>query len=141
MIEGCRARGLHPMVTFNHFTAPRWFAADGGWTSDKAPALFARFCDKAARHLAAGIGHATTLNEPNLPGILSVILPKEVEGANRAMLAAAARATGSAKFTAANAANPEDAPAIARNMLAGHKAGREAIKAVRPDLPVGLSLA
>jgi len=56
---------LTPMVTFNHFTTPRWFAARGGWTATEAPDLFARFCDKAARHLADGIGYAMTLNEPN----------------------------------------------------------------------------
>jgi beta-glucosidase len=68
MIAGCHARGLTPVVTFNHFTTPRWFAAKGGWHSDESPALFARFCDKAARHLADGIAYATTLNEPNLSG-------------------------------------------------------------------------
>lgn len=33
IIEGCRERGLTPLVTFNHFTAPRWFSAQGGWLS------------------------------------------------------------------------------------------------------------
>jgi len=30
IIDGCRTRGLQPLVTFNHFTAPRWFSARGG---------------------------------------------------------------------------------------------------------------
>lgn len=30
MFAGCRASGLKPVVTFNHFTTPRWFAAKGG---------------------------------------------------------------------------------------------------------------
>jgi beta-glucosidase len=141
MIEGCHARGLTPMVTFNHFTTPRWFAAMGGWTHADAPRLFARYCDRAARHLAAGIGYATTLNEPNLMNILALILPPQVWELNKAMTEAAARATGSAKFSSANAANAEDMEAMTVNMIAGHKAGRAAIKAVRPDLPVGVSLA
>jgi beta-glucosidase len=141
MIEGCRARGLTPMVTFNHFTTPRWFAAQGGWTRPEAPALFARYCERAARHLAAGIGYATTLNEPNLMNILAIILPPQVWPINRAMTEAAARASGSARFVAANASNPEDAEAMTANLIAAHKAGRAAIKGVRPDLPVGVSLA
>jgi beta-glucosidase len=52
IIDGCHARGLAPVVTFNHYTTPRWFAAQGGWTHPDAPALFARFCDHAARHMA-----------------------------------------------------------------------------------------
>ncbi|HEY0779248.1 MAG TPA: family 1 glycosylhydrolase, partial [Gemmatirosa sp.] len=47
IVDGCRARGLTPIVTFNHFTMPRWFAARGGWTNPEAPALFGRFCDRA----------------------------------------------------------------------------------------------
>jgi beta-glucosidase len=37
MIDGCRARSLNPVVTFNHFTTPRWFAAQGGWHHAESP--------------------------------------------------------------------------------------------------------
>ncbi|GLK45963.1 MULTISPECIES: family 1 glycosylhydrolase [Novosphingobium] len=145
MIEGCRERGLNPMVTFNHFTTPVWFAAQGGWSNPEAPALFARYCDKAARHLAAGIGQATTLNEPNLSGLLDIVLPgdigKQLLGADKAMQEAAARAYAVARFLPGNPLYVADPQVVQTNLLAGHKAGREAIKAVRGDLPVGVSLA
>ncbi|MEG3177685.1 family 1 glycosylhydrolase [Sphingomonas sp. RB3P16] len=141
MIDGCRARGLTPVVTFNHYTTPRWFAAQGGWTHAQAPALFARFCERAARHLAGGIGYAMTFNEPNIASMLPIVLPPAFFGLLKANLAAAARATGSSKFVVANTVMPEDVAAVTRNMLAGHKAARDAIKGVRPDLPVGISLA
>lgn len=51
--------------------------------------------------------------------------------ANRAMQEAAAEAHGVAKFQAGNALWVEDVPATTANMLAAHKAGRDAIKAVR----------
>jgi beta-glucosidase len=140
MIEGCRARGLIPVVTYNHYTVPRWFAAMGGWTNPKSPSLFARFCTRATRHLGAQIGYATTLNEPNIMNILRVVLPPQIIEAQRAMLIAAAKATNSAKFVAGNATNPEDIDVTTANLIAGHKAGRAAIKTVRPDLPVGVSL-
>jgi beta-glucosidase len=140
MIAGCRARGLIPMVTFNHFTTPRWFAEAGGWTNPNSPTLFARYCDRAMRHLGAQIGYATTLNEPNIMQILRVVLPPQLVGLQREMLLAAGKATGSAKFVGGNAVNPEDIDAVTANLVAGHQAGRAAIKSVRPDLPVGVSL-
>ena len=140
IIEGCRVRGLTPIVTFNHYTTPRWFAARGGWTASDSAELFTRFCDRAARHLAGGIGYATTLNEPNIMRILSFVLPPQFVDGQRAMLAAAARACGTTRFAAGNAVNPEDIDTVTRNLVAGHKAGRQAIKAVRTDLPVGVSL-
>jgi beta-glucosidase len=142
IIEGCRARGLRPIVTFNHFATPRWFAARGGWTNSESPALFERFCERAARHLAQTIDRATTLNEPNLLRLLSwVDLPPAMKDLQRAMLDKAARTLGVAKFTASNAANAEDMDAMQANLLEGHRRGRQAIKAARPDLPVGVSLA
>jgi beta-glucosidase len=141
MIDGCRTRDLTPVVTFNHFTTPAWFARAGGWTNPNAVDLFVRFCDRAARHLAADIGYATTLNEPNLLQVqLATTSPQRAEQ-KRKMLADAAKATGVANYVAGNAANPEDFAVIMRNQIAAHKAARAAIKAVRPDLPVGVSLA
>jgi beta-glucosidase len=140
MIEGCRARGLNPLVTFNHFTTPRWFAASGGWTNPNSPQRFARYCETAMRHLGAGISHATTLNEPNIMQILRVVLPPQIVDVQRAMLMSAAKAMGSEKFVGGNAVNPEDIDAVTRNLVSAHKAGRAAMKALRPDMPVGVSL-
>ena len=140
IIDGCRERGLIPVVTFNHYTAPIWFAVQGGWTNPQAPAVFARFVEKAAQALAGGIGYALTLNEPNIMNVLKVVLPPQAIAGQHAMLAAAARAYGAAKFAAGNAIEIDDIPVSTINLIAGHKAARAAIKAVRPDLPVGVSL-
>lgn len=142
MIEGCHARSLRPIVTFNHFTAPIWFSAKGGWTNPDAPSVFARFCDVAARALADGMDHAITFNEPNLLLLLDVLsLPQPVIERRRAMLQAAARQLGVARFVAQNSASPEDVPEMQPNLLAAHSLAKAAIKAVRSDLPVGVSLA
>src|SRR5581483_1320132 len=142
LIDGCHERGLSPMVTFNHFTCPRWFAARGGWLNGSAAGIFARYCERAARHLAAGIAFATTLNEPNIMRLLrSLGLPTGMLQAQRAMLLAAAKSSGSAKFVSANAANAEDIDPLTLGLLAAHRAGRAAIKSVKPELPVGVSLA
>ena len=31
IVDECLERGLAPVVTFNHFTSPHWFAMRGGW--------------------------------------------------------------------------------------------------------------
>lgn len=141
MIETCRQQGITPIVTFNHFTTPRWFAVDGGWTNPQAPARFAKFCERAAQHLAGDIGYATTLNEPNLFNVLRTMLPPAMMNLHRPMLEAAAKASNSPKFSSGNAMLPEDFDLVTSNLVAGHKAGRDAIKSVRPSLPVGVSLA
>lgn len=142
IIDGCRARGMTPVVTYNHFSSPIWFAAQGGWTNDEAPKLFARFCDVASKHLADGIGYALTFNEPNLFRLLTAVgMPDFVWKIQEEMLKAAAKAVNSEKVVGLNALNREDFDLVTKNLLVGHKMGRDAIKAVRPDLPVGFSLA
>ena len=140
MIEGCRGRGLLPIVTFSHFSMPRWFAARGGWTNPEAPDLFGRYCDRAARHLATSIGCAVTLNEPNIIRIVPRLLPPNAPALIAAMNAAAGTACGSTNFKGAVLPEPGDVEAMQANKLAAHKAGRAAIKAARSDLPVGASL-
>jgi beta-glucosidase len=141
MIEGCRARGLTPLVTFNHFTTPRWFAARGGWTAADSPDLFVRYCERAARHLAAGIAYATTLNEPDVMNMLGGILPPALIQQAMAMNAAAGHACGSDAFRNTIVLSEPDRVAAQTHLLAAHRKGRAAIKGVRPDLPVGFSLA
>ena len=140
IIEGCRARALQPVVTFQHFSVPRWFAAQGGWLNPKAPQLFARYCERAARHLAAGIAYASTLNEPNIVKVIPRLLPPEALKVIPLMNAAAGKACGSTAFKHGLIVEIADIEATEKHMLEAHRLGRAAIKAVRGDLPVGVSL-
>jgi beta-glucosidase len=138
MIEGCRARDLTPVVTFNHFSTPRWFAGRGAWYAPDSPDLFARYCEQAARHLAAHIGYAATLNEPNPSG--DAVLPKPILERVAAMDAAAAKATGWVNFRSVPLSE-FDHNLRQKHFLEAHKKGRAAIKSIRPELPVGVTLA
>ena len=62
---------MAPIVTFNHFTSPHWFAKRGGWLDPEAPALFARYCDAVMERFGDRIAYAVTFNEPNLVRVLS----------------------------------------------------------------------
>lgn len=141
MIDGCRARGLKPVVTLSHFTMPRWFALKGGWTNPEAPRLFARYADRVARHMADGIHAVVTLNEPNLMPLLRWKLPPQVFAGTDSVRAAAAKAYGSSTFVALFIESVEQTKVIQPTMIAAHKAAKAAVKAVRGTLPVGVSLA
>lgn len=138
MLEACRARGLKPMVTLNHFTTPLWFAKRGGFEVPDAPALFARYCAKVVERLGGLMDRVTTFNEANIrllvdlmPGIQAAIQ------AVKAAIAAAAKATDSPRFSRLAYADPQVVSPI---MQEAHRQAYDAIKAVRPNLPVGLTL-
>lgn len=138
VLETCRKHGLKPVVTFNHFTTPIWFAARGGFEEADSPDLFALFCRRATRHLGGLMHLATTFNEANIALLVrlmpsfSAMLPSAT-----AMMEAAARAIGSAHFSSLAYADP----AVTTPLLQeAHRKGYDAIKSIRPDLPVGLTL-
>ena len=139
IVGGCRARGLTPIVTFSHWTTPRWFAMRGGWLAPDSASLFARFCERAARELADSVGYAATLNEPNGTLIGHGMAPRQAMQAEGRMLEAAARACGSSRFVGGSPISL--ALDMLPNLLEAHRLGRQAIKAARSDLPVGATLA
>ncbi len=139
IVDGCRQRGLKPIVTFSHWTVPIWFAAQGGWTHPDSSQLFARYCEKASLYLAAGIEFAITLNEPDGLNIANRMVPDGAKQLQRAMLAEASRKTGVKRFVGGPAF--AEAAEMQPNLLKGHREGFQAIKSVRGDLPTGFSLA
>jgi beta-glucosidase len=142
VVDGCLDRGLAPAVTFSHFTSPHWFAADGAWLDADAPELFARFCDRVMARFGDRIAIGVTLNEPDLPEMLSWAgLPPQIVEIERATLRAAEAAAGVQRYRASNVMQREDFGGMREGMTAAHRAAVSAIKAHRSDLPVGLSIA
>jgi beta-glucosidase len=60
----CRALGMEPVVTLQHFTLPVWLADRGGVRSADAPRLFARFAAVCAEAMGADVRWWLTINEP-----------------------------------------------------------------------------
>jgi beta-glucosidase len=138
VLEACRARGLKPLVTFSHFSVPLWFAARGGFEAADSPELFAAFCSKAAEHLGEYMHLATTFNEANIQLLLQVMpQPAAFRERANAMIAAAARASGSPRFSKLAYA---DSAVTTPLLQEAHRRGYAAIKKARPTLPVGLTL-
>ena len=44
MMESCLNLGVTPVVTYNHFTVPRWMAGRGGWGRGGCPGTLRRLC-------------------------------------------------------------------------------------------------
>ena len=118
MAATCHEHGVLPVVTFHHFTHPRWLAATGTWEALHAPDRFARFCERTTEHLGDLIGIACTLNEPNVVATMGWrfgIFPPRVRDRTR-------RDT-------VNAA-----------MVAAHRKAVDAIRSGPGDFPVGMTV-
>jgi beta-glucosidase len=118
MCAECHEQGVLPVVTFHHFTHPRWLADAGTWEALHAPDRFARYCEKVTEHLGDVIGMACTLNEPNVVATMGWrmgLFPPRVRDRNRR--------------EAVNAA-----------MVAAHRKGVEAIRSGPGDFPVGMTV-
>src|SRR5579859_7257102 len=141
MLAACHEYGITPMVTFHHFTSPRSLIAQGGWEAAGTPGLFARYCERATRHLGDLMGHACTINEANVGALLPVLTAGQGFDLRSApWLAAAAQALGTTPrhFAPFLFAGSEQA---GETILSAHQKGTAAIKSVRGDLPVGITLA
>lgn len=143
VLQACREHGLTPVVTFHHFTSPLWLLRRGGWESPETPELFARYCGRVMGHLGELIGVACTLNEPNLPWLLESFgiggEAPENRGTVLVWAAAAERLGVDARTVAPFQFCSTEAGFQVK--LAAHRAGTAVIKAHRPDLPVGWTLA
>lgn len=139
VLEECHKHGLAPMVTFSHWTVPRWFAARGGFEQADSPDLFARFAEKATAHFGDLMSYATTFNEANIqrvirqqqtpnPAIIQLV---------EAMHVACAKASGSDRFAMVLFGDPAK---IEANMVEAHHRAAKAIKAGPGDFPLGVTV-
>src|SRR5690606_35757254 len=72
--EALLESGIDPVITFHHFTTPRWVADDGGWTNPDTAEKFADFAHRAAERLAPVLRRACTLNEPNVVSMMGYMM-------------------------------------------------------------------
>lgn len=134
----CREAGITPIVTFHHFTSPRWIAALGGWENPVTAEHFARYCDRTARALGPLIGMACTMNEPNAQVTSYVMRGNRVFDGEAAIVARARQALGSERF---GSYFMGDSFRVRDVCLKAHALAREAIKAAVPGLATGITLA
>jgi beta-glucosidase len=130
MCATCHEHGITPIVTYNHFSSPRWFSHAGGWENPDAPDRFARYSEKVTEHLGDLVPWVCTVNEANIIG----------------MLMATRFAPVASREDAGVLEAPPDGPRSwpsphVDEMAAAHRKAFDAIKSVRADVQVGWSLA
>jgi len=118
VLAACHEHGLLPVVTYHHFTTPRWAAEDDGWTNPAIVDRFARFCERTAAALGDLTGMACTINEPNVVSIIGYLVGVFPPGENDL-----------GRYATAN-----------EHLIAAHAKAFEAIKAGPGDAPVGLTV-
>ncbi|HVF32297.1 MAG TPA: glycoside hydrolase family 1 protein [Acidimicrobiales bacterium] len=119
MCATCHDHGITPIVTYHHFTSPRWVAHHGGWEEPETADRFARFCAEATAHLGDLIGWGCTLNEPNIVALMGYLAGAFPPGRRDAALRRAVNDV----------------------FVDAHRKAVEAIKSGPGDFPVGLTLA
>jgi beta-glucosidase len=72
MIDTALGYGLTPVVTLHHFTSPRWFADEGGWTGEHAVTRFRAYVETVTEILG-GVEWVCTMNEPNMLALITTM--------------------------------------------------------------------
>jgi beta-glucosidase len=144
MLGACHEHQLTTLLTYYHYSLPRWFAIKGGWQHDKAADLYARYCEKVTKHLGDLVEYASTMNEPDVPQLLNWFdVPGVPAGTDMAQMMQGVQANVRKQLNAPEFADMflGDGKKTRDGLLAAHGKGRNAMKSVRPDLPVGFNLA
>jgi beta-glucosidase len=115
---GLRERGVDPVVTFHHFTTPRWLARQGGWESETTVERFGRFCTVVAEALGDVMVSACTINEPNIVATMG----------------------WHAGMFPPGKTDLELSRVVAGRLTRGHRVAVDAIRTAAPAVPVGLTL-
>ncbi len=117
--EALLEAGIDPVVTFHHFTTPRWLADRGGWEQPETADRFAAYCERAAGHLKDVIRRACTINEPSMVATIGYLAGAFPPGKT----------------------DPAARRAVNEVFVDAHRKAVDAIRANAPGVPVGITLA
>lgn len=140
VVGACHEHHVTPMVTYNHFSVPRWFADQGGWNAPAAADRFARYAERVTAHLGDLVPWVCTLNEPN---IIALLMETGTAPAASEKSAKTLRA-----FAESVASRDDHLPPISswaganvQTMATAHRKAVDAIKSGPGDAKVGWTLA
>ena len=168
VIRCCRENGVEPIVTLMHFTSPAWLIRKGGWEAESTIEYFRRYAAYVTEKLGAELRYVCTINEANMGLQLATIAKRFRLMAEQAAKASAAAGAKKAEGTVQVGMNfekmmenmkyaamenaeafgtPEPQIFVSSRTPEGdalvfraHQAAKEAIKALYPDIKVGITL-
>ncbi len=162
VIACCKAHGVEPIVTLMHFTSPMWLIRKGGWEAESTIEYFRRYAAYVTEKLGAELHYICTINEANIGLQLAAIAKRFQLMAQQAAKAKSAEGTvqvgmnfekmmENMKFAAMENAQvfgtPQPQVFVSSRTPEGdalvfraHQAAKEAIKALYPEIKVGITL-
>ncbi len=138
--ETCHKYGIKPVLTYHHFSSPRWMITDYGWSHKDTPKMFGDYCAKVTSHMGDLLSYACTINEANIYSVMPYVLPY-MSKIGMSLLSSVApfamkKALGGRPKRFRTFLMVPDFEAI----INAHKTAKKAIKAEKSNLPVGWTL-
>ena len=163
VVRCCRKNGIEPLITLMHFTSPVWLIRRGGWEAESTIEYFRRYADFIVKNLGSEIKYICTINEANM-GLQLATIAKRFQLMAQQAQKSAKNAEGivqvgmnfqkmmeNMKYAAQENAEifgtPQPQIFVSSRTEQGdtlvfraHQAAKEAIKAINPDIQVGITL-
>ena len=156
VVDCCLENGVEPIVTLHHFSSPRWLIRKGGWEAESTVTGFARYASHVTEQLGDRLHYICTINEANMGVQMASIVQRylmkmhgvdsEVQvGVNLDQMMAGSPEAAAEKEALFGTSAPktfltprsENGDSI---VMRAHRAARAAIRQIRPDIKVGLTL-
>lgn len=167
VIACCKKYGIEPFVTLHHFSSPKWLISKGGWEASTTPEDFAHYVRFIIGELRSELHYICTINEANM-GIQVAAIAERYKRQMMAQMQAAQSGGNSADGSVQVGINLQkmmegQKAAAAENLevfgvekvenftsmrtregdlliLKAHELAKKEIKALYPDIKVGLTL-
>lgn len=167
VIACCKKYGIEPFVTLHHFSSPKWLISKGGWEASTTPEDFAHYVRFIIGELGSELHYICTINEANM-GIQVAAIAERYKRQMMAQMQAAQSCGNSADGSVQVGINLQkmmegQKAAAAENLevfgvekvenftsmrtregdlliLKAHELAKKEIKALYPDIKVGLTL-
>lgn len=167
VIACCKKYGIEPFVTLHHFSSPKWLISKGGWEASTIPEDFAHYVRFIIGELGSELHYICTINEANM-GIQVAAIAERYKRQMMAQMQAAQSGGNSADGSVQVGINLQkmmegQKAAAAENLevfgvekvenftsmrtregdlliLKAHELAKKEIKALYPDIKVGLTL-
>ena len=167
VIACCKKYGIEPFVTLHHFSSPKWLISKGGWEASTTPEDFAHYVRFIIGELGSELHYICTINEANM-GIQVAAIAERYKRQMMAQMQAAQSGGNSADGSVQVGINFQkmmegQKAAAAENLevfgvekvenftsmrtregdlliLKAHELAKKEIKALYPDIKVGLTL-
>ena len=167
VIACCKKYGIEPFVTLHHFSSPKWLISKGGWEASTTPEDFAHYVRFIIGELGSELHYICTINEANM-GIQVAAIAERYKRQMMAQMQAAQSGGNTADGSDQVGINLQkmmegQKAAAAENLevfgvekvenftsmrtregdlliLKAHELAKKEIKALYPDIKVGLTL-